>query len=270
MNPANSKNSIPVVILCGGKGTRIRDVSENIPKPMIPIGGNPILWHIMKIYGHYGYNNFILCLGYKGEIIKEFFLNYYAMVNDVTIDLSKPNGCTYHGNKDIENWQVTLVDTGINTLTGARVVRTKRFLGDNDNFMLTYGDGVADVDIVKLVAFHNSHGKLVTVTGVHPASRFGEMAVESDGAVTSFAEKPQVSEGRINGGFLVIHREFIDKYLKDDDNLILEQYPLAQCAKDGQLMSFNHNGYWQPMDTYREYNILNNLWNSSEAPWKIW
>jgi glucose-1-phosphate cytidylyltransferase len=263
-------NNTPVVILCGGMGTRIRDVNENIPKPMIPIGGKPILWHIMKIYSHYGFNHFILCLGYKGEIIKDFFLNYYAMVNDVTVDLSKPDSYTYHNNKDLENWRVTLVDTGANTMTGARVARIMRFLSGHENFMLTYGDGLADIDILKLFSFHESHSKLVTVTGVHPASRFGEMAVTSDGAVTSFAEKPQVSEGRINGGFFIIRAGFIDKYLSEDPHLILEQYPLTQCAKDAQLMAFNHDGYWQPMDTNREYEILNNLWNSSKAPWKIW
>mgnify|MGYP001220046677 CR=1 FL=1 len=261
---------IPVVILCGGMGTRIRDVNENIPKPMIPVGGRPILWHIMKIYGHYGYNNFILCLGYKGEIIKDFFLNYYAMVNDVTVDLSKPNSCEYHNYRDIEEWKVTLVDTGINAMTGARVARIDRFLNNHDTFMLTYGDGVADVNIAKLTQYHESHGKLVTVTGVHPASRFGEMAVEPNGLVTSFAEKPQVSEGRINGGFLVMHRKFISKYLNNEEGLVLEQKPLTQCAKDGELMSYNHNGYWQPMDTNREFEILNNLWNSSKAPWKLW
>ena len=264
------KQDIPVVILCGGMGTRIRDVSDNIPKPMIPIGGLPILWHIMKIYGHHGFNHFILCLGYKGEVIKNFFLNYYAMVNNVTVDLSKPNGCTYHNDKDTENWKVALVDTGIDTMTGARVARIKRFLGSNENFMLTYGDGLANIDISKLLMFHESHDKLVTVTGVRPASRFGEMDVESDGGVKSFAEKPQVSEGRINGGFFVIRTEFIDRYLSEDPHLILEHNPLTQCAKDSQLMAFNHDGYWQPMDTNREYEILNNLWNSSKAPWKIW
>jgi len=263
-------DEMPVVILCGGMGTRIRDVSENIPKPMIAIGGNPILWHIMKIYGHYGFYKFILCLGYKGEVIKEFFLNYYAMMNDVTVDLSKPYGFTYHNYKETDNWQVTMVDTGIHTQTAARLAKIKRYLRNSDNFMLTYGDGVADIDINKLVAFHKSHNKLVTVTGVHPASRFGEMAVESNGAVTSFAEKPQVSDGRINGGFFVMHREFIDTYLQDDESLVLEQAPLTKCAKDAQLMSFNHDGYWQPMDTYREYNILNMLWETSKAPWKVW
>jgi len=269
MRKENQKD-IPVVILCGGMGTRIRDVSENIPKPMIPIGGKPILWHIMKIYSHYGYNNFILCLGYKGEIIKEFFLNYYAMVNDITINLSKPNSYIYHNKKDIENWKVTLVDTGINALTGARIAKIKRFLGNSGSFMLTYGDGVADIDISKLILFHESHGKLVTVTGVHPIGRFGEMNVDQKGVVTTFAEKPQVSEGRINGGYFVMDREFVCKYLRENDDLVLEQYPLTQCSKDGQLMSFNHDGYWQPMDTYREYELLNNLWGNSKAPWKIW
>ncbi|KUG24157.1 glucose-1-phosphate cytidylyltransferase [hydrocarbon metagenome] len=263
-------NNMPVVILCGGMGTRIRDVSENIPKPMIPIGGRPILWHIMKIYGHYGFNRFILCLGYKGEIIKEFFLNYYAMVNDVTVDLSKPNGYAYHDTKDIENWEVTLVDTGANTMTGARIARIKRFLDNDENFMLTYGDGLADIDISKLLLFHESHDKLVTITGVHPASRFGEMVVESDGKISSFAEKPQVSEGRINGGFFVMRTAFIDRYLSEDPHLILEQYPLTQCTKDNQLMAFNHDGYWQPMDTSREYEAINSLWDKGKAPWKVW
>lgn len=269
MNNQRDKN-IPVVILCGGMGTRIRDVSDNIPKPMIQIGGKPILWHIMKIYGYYGYNKFILCLGYKGEIIKDFFLNYYAMVNDVTVNLSKPNGCIYHNNRDLENWQVTMVDTGVNTMTGGRVARIERYLANQETFMLTYGDGVADINISKLLKFHKTHGKLVTVTGVHPSSRFGEMAVGQNGLVTSFAEKPQVSEGRINGGFFVLHRDFIKKYLNESDDLILEQFPITKCAIDGQIMSFNHNGYWQPMDTYREYEILNHLWSNSKAPWKVW
>ena len=258
-----------VVILCGGMGTRIRDVSENIPKPMVPIGREPILWHIMKIYSYYGFNDFILCLGYKGQIIKDFFFNYYAMVNDCTIDLSKPNSVVYHDGISREEWKVTLIDTGIETMTGARVARVRKYLGNDENFMLTYGDGLSDINIKNLVEFHKSHGKMVTVTGVHPAGRFGEMELSKNNIVKSFAEKPQVSEGRINGGFLVMRREFIDQYLSENSDLVLEQKPLSQCARDGELVSFSHDGYWQPMDTYREYQILNKLWEEGKAPWKV-
>jgi len=256
------------VILCGGMGTRIRDVNENMPKPMIPIGRQPILWHIMKIYSACGFNEFILCLGYKGQVIKEFFLNYYTMVNDITVDLSAPNAIEYHDGDSRADWKVTLADTGVDTMTGARVARIKKYLGNDDNFMLTYGDGLADIDIKALVEFHKSHGKMVTVTGVHPAGRFGEMELSEHNIVKSFAEKPQVSEGRINGGFLVMRREFIDRYLSEEPDLILEQSPLSQCAKDGELVSFNHDGFWQPMDTYREYQMLNKLWTEGNAPWK--
>jgi len=251
-------------------GARIRDVNENIPKPTIPIGRQPILWHIMKIYSTGGFNDFILCLGYKGQIIKEFFLNYYTMINDISVDLSTPNAIEYHDGNNHENWKVTLADTGVDTMTGARVARIEKYLDNDDNFMLTYGDGLADIDIKALVEFHKSHGKMVTVTGVHPAGRFGEMELSENSIVKSFAEKPQVSEGRINGGFLVMRREFIDQYLSEDSNLVLEQSPLSQCAKDGELVSFNHDGYWQPMDTYREYQILNKLWTEGKAPWKVW
>lgn len=258
------------VILCGGMGTRIRDVNENMPKPMIPIGRQPILWHIMKIYSYYGFNDFILCLGYKGQIIKDFFFNYYAMVNDCTVDLTRPNGVIYHDGDSREEWKVTLADTGIETMTGARVARVKKYLGNDEDFMLTYGDGLSDISIRDLVEFHKSHGKMVTVTGVHPTGRFGEMELSENNMVKSFAEKPQVSEGRINGGFLVMRREFIDHYLSEEPDLILEQSPLSQCAKDGELVSFNHDGFWQPMDTYREYQILNKLWSERKAPWKAW
>lgn len=258
-----------VVILCGGMGTRIRDVNENIPKPMLPIGRQPILWHIMKIYSAAGFNEFILCLGYKGQVIKDFFLGYYTMINDITIDLSTPNAIEYHDGDGREDWKVTLAETGVDTMTGARVARINKYLDADEDFMLTYGDGLADIDIKALVEFHKSHKKMVTVTGVHPAARFGEMELFEDGSVRTFAEKPQVSEGRINGGFFVIRREFIDQYLSKKSDLILEQTPLSQCAKDGQLVSFNHDGYWQPMDTYREYQILNKLWAEGKAPWKV-
>ena len=258
------------IILCGGMGSRIRDVNENIPKPMMPIGSQPILWHIMKIYSACGFNEFIICLGYKGQVIKEFFINYYSMVNDITIDLSAPNAIKYHDSDSREDWRITLADTGVDTMTGARVARIKKYIDNDENFMLTYGDGLADIDIRALVEFHKSHGKMVTVTSVHPAGRFGEMELSKDNRVKSFAEKPQVSEGRINGGFFVMRREFIDRYLSEKSDLILERSPLSQCAKDGELVSFNHDGYWQPMDTYREYQILNKLWTEGNAPWKIW
>lgn len=257
-------------ILCGGQGTRIRNVNENIPKPMIPIGKQPILWHIMKIFSSAGFNEFILCLGYQGHVIKEFFLNYHTMVNDITINLSTPNAIEYHNGNNHEDWKVTLADTGVATLTGARVALTKKYLGNDEEFMLTYGDGLADINIKALVEFHKSHGKMVTVTGVHPAGRFGEMELSENGHVRSFAEKPQTSEGRINGGFFVMRREFIDRYLSEEPDLVLEQAPLSRCAKDGEMVSFNHNGYWQPMDTFREYQILNQLWAEGNAPWKVW
>ena len=258
------------VILCGGQGTRIRDVHENIPKPMIPIGSRPILLHIMKIYSTAGFNEFILCLGYQGKIIKEFFLNYRTMVNDITINLSTPHEIEFHNGNNHEDWKVTFADTGVNTMTGARVAKIKKYLGHDENFMLTYGDGLADINIKALLEFHKSHGKMVTVTGVHPAGRFGELELSEDGRVRNFAEKPQTSEGRINGGFFVMHREFIDRYLSEDPDLVLEKIPLSRCAKDGEMVSYKHNGYWQPMDTFREYQILNNLWAEGNAPWKVW
>jgi len=224
----------------------------------------------MKIYTHYGFNDFILCLGYKGQSIKNFFFNYYSMINDCTVDLSQPNRVEYHDRDVRENWKVTLVNTGVDTMTGARIAMIKKYIGKDENFMMTYGDGLADVDIKALVEFHEKHGKLVTVTGVHPSGRFGEMELGDNNLVNSFAEKPQVSEGRINGGFLVMRREFIDEYLNEDSSLILEQAPLTRCAHDGELISFNHNGFWQPMDTHREYIMLNDLWKKGSALWKVW
>jgi len=258
------------VILCGGMGTRIRDVSETVPKPMIPIGSQPILWHIMKLYGHHGFTQFILATGYRGSVIKDYFLNYYAQINDVTVDLSRPNAVRYHSTERDENWLVTVAYTGVHSNTGTRVARIAAYLEDDPDFMLTYGDGLADIDLRRLVAFHRSHGKLVTVTGVHPSGRFGEMDVDEDHRVRTFAEKPQVSTGRINGGFMVLRREFIDQYLSDDPSLVLERAPLRRCAQDGEMVSYNHDGYWQPMDTQREYGLLNDLWESGQAPWKVW
>lgn len=258
------------VILCGGMGTRIQELSESIPKPMIPIGGRPILWHIMKLYDHWGCGKFVLCLGYKSDAIKKYFLSYRASVCDITVNTADHNTVWFHDSDDLEQWQVTLAETGLHTMTGGRVARIARYLDGDEDFMLTYGDGVADVNIEALQEFHRQHGKLVTVTGVYPAGRFGELELNEEHGVSSFAEKPQVSSGRINGGFFVMKREFIDRYLSTDANLILEQEPLRQCAEDGEMMSYTHDGYWQPMDTYREYKLLNGLWESGTAPWKLW
>jgi len=259
--------SMKVVILCGGMGTRLREETEYRPKPMVEIGGRPILWHIMKIYSHYGFDDFVLCLGYKGNIIREYFLDYHAMNSDFTIRLGASPKVIYHNHEGIEHWQVTLAETGTETMTGARVARVARFL-KGGTFMLTYGDGVANINIRDLLAFHRAHGKLVTVTGVRPPSRFGEMEVK-DRRVVAFNEKPQVSQGLINGGFFVMEPEFL-RYCLTDSDCVLEQEPLRCCAEDGQLIVYRHGGFWQPMDTFREYEMLNRLWASGKAPWKTW
>ncbi|MEM6477771.1 MAG: glucose-1-phosphate cytidylyltransferase [Pseudomonadota bacterium] len=258
-----------VAILCGGRGTRLREVSETLPKPMVPVGGKPILWHIMKTYASHGLNDFVLLLGYKGDMIRDYFLGYYARQVPVTVDLSSDGEerLTFHGNQT-EDWRVTLVDTGDATMTGGRVRRARDFLGDGP-FCLTYGDGVGDVDITKLIAFHKDHGKTATLTGVYPPGRFGELSVK-DGVVQSFNEKPQVSSGYINGGFFVMNQNFIDDYLDDREDLVLEVDPMRSLAANGDLMMFPHNGFWQPMDTPREHTLLNELWAAGNAPWKKW
>jgi len=254
-----------VVILAGGYGTRIRDVADDIPKPMIPIGPYPILWHIMKSYAHFGHTEFIVCLGYKGQSIKDFFLNYEAYTRDFTVTLGTSGGVDYHNNHDELGWKVTLADTGTRSMTGARVARIKDFV-EGEDFMLTYGDGVSDVDIGKLVEFHKSHGKILTVTGVRPPGRFGEMMCGADGKIMEFNEKPQATDGRINGGYFVASPKLFD-FLDDREDLVFEQEPLRQLVKDEQLMMFEHNGFWQPMDTSREYQLLNSLYESGNAPW---
>lgn len=258
-----------VVILAGGYGTRIRDVAEDIPKPMIPIGPYPILWHIMKSYAHYGHKDFVICLGYKGQVIKDFFLNYEAYTRDLTINLGGGNGgvgsIKYHTNHDESDWSVTLADTGIKSMTGSRISRIKKYVG-NDDFMLTYGDGVGDVDLEKLLAFHKSHGKVLTVTGVRPPGRFGEMVGGTNGEVVEFNEKPQATAGRISGGFFIASPKIFD-YLSDSEDLVFEQGPMRKLVKDNQLMMFEHDGFWQPMDTSREYILLNGLYEKGEAPW---
>ena len=257
------------VILCGGYGTRIRDVAENLPKPMIPIGNYPILWHIMKYYSSFGFNDFVLCLGYKSDVIKNFFYNYEINSTDFTIKLGDRNNIIRHNKHDEEDWIITMVETGLNAMTGARVKRIEKYVGNDDYFMLTYGDGVGDIDIENLLAFHKAHGKIATLTGVYPPGRFGELMIGKEKNVISFNEKPQVSGGRINGGFFMFSRE-IFQYLNNNENLVLEQEPMKKLVADNQLMVFEHDGFWQPMDTSREYALLNQLYNNKKAPWIKW
>ncbi len=263
------KKNIPVMILCGGVGSRLHEESEFRPKPMLEIGGRPMLWHIMKIYSTYGLRNFILCLGYKGFMIKNYFLNYYAYLADMTIRLGEPGKASYHNSHKEEDWEVTLVETGEAAQTGARVARGGKYVR-SDTFCLTYGDGLARIDINELLAFHRRHGKIGTITGVFPPGRFGELAVDKKGRATHFNEKPQVTGGLINGGFLVLQREFLTRYLKNEDSLTLEREPLQKLAQDGELMVYQHQDFWQPMDTYREWKLLNELWAQGRAPWKVW
>ncbi len=256
-----------VMILCGGKGTRIRNVTDDVPKPMVPIGNRPILWHIMKTFAHHGHTDFLLCLGYKSWVIKEFFLHYEAMKTDLTITLGRPSDVEILSPMDEEGWSITLAETGLESMTGYRVLQGKKYVEDSP-FFFTYGDGVSDVDISALLAFHRSHGKIGTMTGVRPPSRFGE--IERDGQrVSSFAEKPQAAGGRINGGFCIFEPGIFD-FIDDDPNVVFEQEPLRKLAAAGELMVFEHDGYWQPMDTMREFLLLNDLWKSGQAPWKVW
>ena len=253
-----------VVILCGGMGTRLAEETNVLPKPMVEIGGRPILWHIMNIYSHYGYNEFIIALGYKGDKIKEYFLNYRNLESDLTIELKTGN--TTISPKCNRDWTVHLVDTGLHTLTGGRIKRLTPLLKD-EPFMVTYGDGVANVDIAKLVEFHKSKGKIATVTAVKPTARFGGIKF-SDDIVTDFEEKPQSGEGMINGGFFVFEPGILD--MIEDDKTILERVPLHNLVMNNQLAAFRHEGFWQCMDTIREKQLLQNLWDSNEAQWKIW
>jgi glucose-1-phosphate cytidylyltransferase len=255
-----------VVILCGGMGTRLREETEFRPKPLVEIGGKPILWHIMKIYSHFGFKEFVLCLGYKGYMIKEYFLNYRLMGSDFTLRLDSPEHPQFHKDSGPLDWLITFAETGADALTGARVKRIEKYIQE-DNFLLTYGDGVADIDIGKSVEFHRAHGKIATVTGVRTNSRYGDLVV-LDGRVTRFSEKPQVEEEFISGGFFVFRRQVFD-YLSDDDGCSLERGPLETLTQQGELMSYLHPGYWHAMDTYRDFIALNDLWRQG-APWKVW
>lgn len=236
-----------------------------MPKPMIPIGPLPILLHIMKSYAHFGHREFIICLGHKGSVIKDFFLNYEAYTRDLTIRFGRDGGITYHSEHHESDWCITLADTGLRSMTGSRISRIRRYVQD-DAFMLTYGDGVSDVDISRLVAFHKSHGRILTITGVRPPGRFGEMVAEAGGQVAEFNEKPQATAGRISGGFFVANRRLFD-YLDDREDLVFEKEPLQQLVRDKQLMMYEHDGFWQPMDTSREFQLLNSLYAEGRAPW---
>ena len=255
-----------VVILCGGKGTRIRDVSELTPKPMLPIGGRPILWHIMKHYGHHGFRRFHLCLGYKGEVIKRYFLDYNYLSCDFTIGL-KDRRIDIHRQGETEDWTVSLTDTGQESMTGWRI-KLLRDRIEGDTFMTTYGDAVSTVDLTALLAFHRSHGKTATVTGVHPHGRFGELAFEGH-RVTSFREKPENRQDYVNGGYFVFNRQVFD-FLGDDPAQTLEGEPMAALVEAGELMVFKHDGFWQAMDTQREFALLNAMMASGQAPWLMW
>jgi glucose-1-phosphate cytidylyltransferase len=259
-----------VVILCGGQGTRIRDASEVLPKPMLPIGGRPIVWHIMKGYAAHGFQEFVLCLGYKGWLIKEFFLNYRAMTSDLVVQLGRDGSTEVldHGAED-DAWRVVLAETGEATMTAGRIAAIRRYVEGDGEFMLTYGDGVADLDVGALLAFHRAHGRVATVTAVRPLGRFGEMRIDG-GRVVEFNEKPQAAAGSINGGFMVCDARRIWPYVGTDPHVIFEREPMQALAAAGELRAYQHDGFWQPMDTLREYQMLNDLWAAGRAPWKVW
>lgn len=255
-----------VVILAGGLGTRISEETQVRPKPMVEIGGKPILWHIMKIYSHYGLNDFIICCGYKGYLIKEYFANYFLHMSDVTFDMVS-NRMEVHQHH-AEPWRVTLIDTGEQTMTGGRLKRVARYIQDDDAFCFTYGDGISDIDITALVAFHRAQGTLATLTAVYPPSRFGVLDIQTHHRVASFEEKPKCESGMINGGFFVLAPKVLD--LLQDDSTVWEHGPLETLTASGQLSAYQHDGFWQPMDTLRDKHLLEQLWAGGQAPWKVW
>ena len=255
-----------VVLLAGGLGTRLREETEYRPKPMVNIGTKPILWHIMKTYDHYGFNDFIICLGYKGQVIKEYFLNYEVMNSDFTVNLGKRDKLLIHNGHSESDWTITLADTGEKTHTGGRIKKIEKYVKE-DTFLLTYGDAVCDVNISDLLKFHRAHGKIGTVTGIHLHSRFGELHIDSH-CVKRFSEKPESKE-YVNGGFFVFNRKFFS-YLTESDECTLENEPLNQLTQEGELMVYPHEGFWQCCDTYREMELLNQMWASSCPPWKVW
>jgi glucose-1-phosphate cytidylyltransferase len=258
-----------VVILCGGKGTRLREETEFRPKPMVPIGNRPILWHIMKTYAHYGHKEFILCLGYKGEMIKDYFRNYLWNTCDTTLLLGRTPAAQFHTRHTEEDWSVTLADTGENSMTAYRIRLIEKYLGKDETFLLTYGDGVGNVDIPAAIAQHEKSGKVCTLTAVHPPGRFGELGIDPDNTIHGFNEKPQTEAGYINGGYMVCNRRLFE-FLPDDPGMMLEQSPMKDMTTAGALGAFKHDGFWQPMDTFQEFTLLNKLWEKNEAPWKVW
>ncbi len=262
-----NKKNVKVVILAGGMGTRLREETEFRPKPMVNIGPRPILWHIMKIYSHYGFNDFIICLGYRGEMIKHYFYDYHVLNNDFTVRLDNTNNIEVHSNKGEAEWKVTLVDTGQSALKGARMKKVEKYI-DNDTFMLTYGDNVSSVNIDELFRFHHQHKKLATLTGIPLRSRFGELKTQGD-LVTGFTEKPIDPDRLINGGYFVLNRKVFD-YLTEDDDCEWEIGPLEEIAANEQLMVYRHKGFWECMDTLRDTQYLNSLWNTGKAEWKVW
>ena len=258
-----------VVILCGGKGTRLREETEFRPKPMVPVGGQPILWHIMKVYAHYGHREFILCLGYKAEMIREYFRNYLWNTCDATLQLGRKPAVRFHNRHVEEDWSVTLADTGEDSMTAHRVKLIQKYVPGGETFLLTYGDGVSNIDVNESIECHKKARKICTIAAVHPAGRFGALTLDDAGHIHTFQEKPQAEEVYINGGFMVCDYKLFD-YLSYDPKIMFERQPMANLVRDRQLNSFKHEGFWQPMDTYQETQYLNQLWQSGAAPWKVW
>ena len=254
-----------VAILAGGLGTRLREETDLLPKPMVKVGGKPMIWHIMKTYANSELKDFVICSGYKGEVIKEYFREFQSFNSDFTVTLGSKANIEYHDNFEEEKWKVTVAETGLNSMTGGRLFKARKYL-TSGTFMCTYGDGVSNINIKKLLEFHKSHGKIATISTVRPETRFGILDIDSDNLVKSFREKPQ-SDSWVNAGYFVFEEKIFD-YL--DENSVLENEPFSQLAKDNQMHAFHHNGFWQPMDTYREFKLLNDLWDSGKAPWKVW
>ncbi len=258
-----------VVILCGGKGTRLREETELRPKPMVPVGARPILWHIMKYYAAFGHNDFILCLGYKGEMIKDYFRNYLWHTCDVTLRLGEKGKMKFNDRHGEADWTVTLADTGEESMTAYRLRLVKRYIPKGETFLFTYGDGLSNIDIAATIKAHRRAGKICTISAAHPAGRFGALKIEDDGSIHTFVEKPQVEQAYVNGGYMVCEYHIFD-YLPDDPSVMFEREPIAKIVAAGQLHSYRHEGFWQPMDTYQEMQYLNRLWVQGKAPWKIW